>query len=110
MAEINEALVELRAALLSSNPAHVEDWALHRAIVKATANPAFVTSFDHLHAGVDAILQAGVDISRSRPPEIIQAMLAEHEMVVEAIRAQDSDGAALAMRWHLTQGRKRLMP
>jgi hypothetical protein len=22
---------------------------------------------------------------------------------------QDADGAALAMRWHLTQGRKRLM-
>jgi DNA-binding FadR family transcriptional regulator len=41
---------------------------------------------------------------------VIHAMMREHEMVVEAIRAQDADGAALAMRWHLTQGRKRLMP
>lgn len=110
MAEINEALVEFRKALLSSGPAHNEDWVLHRAIVKATANPAFVASFDHLHDEVDVILQVGVDISRSRPPEIIQAMLNEHEMIVEAIRAHDADGAALAMRWHLTQGRKRLMP
>ena len=53
---------------------------------------------------------AGVDISRSRPPEAIGAMLCEHEMIVDAIHAQDPDGAALAMRWHLSQGRKRLMP
>jgi len=111
MAEINQALADLRAHLLSSEePAHDQDWVLHRAIVKATANPAFLASFDHLHDEVDPILRAGVDISRSRPPEAIQAMMREHELIVEAIRAQDADGAALAMRWHLTQGRKRLMP
>ena len=110
MAEINHALANLRAALLSSEPAHDEDWLLHRSICKATANPAFLASFDHLHGEIDRVLRAGVDISRSRPPEVIHAMMREHEMVVEAIRAQDADGAALAMRWHLTQGRKRLMP
>jgi DNA-binding FadR family transcriptional regulator len=110
MAEINRALADLRTSLLSSDPAHDEDWALHRAIVKATANPAFLASFDLLHDEVDQILRAGVDISRSRPPEAIQTMMREHEIIVEAIRAGDADGAALAMRWHLTQGRKRLMP
>jgi len=110
MVEISRALSNLRNSLLSSAPAHEEDWILHREIVKATANPAFLASFDHLHVEVDRVLRAGVDISRSRPPDVIQAMMHEHEMVVEAIRAQDADGAALAMRWHLTQGRKRLMP
>ena len=110
MAAINQCLSDLRNALMSSAPAHNEDWALHRAIAEATANPAFVASFELLHDEVEHILRAGVDISRSRPPEIIQAMMHEHDMIVEAIRAQDADGAALAMRWHLTQGRKRLMP
>jgi len=110
LADIEQAMSRLRAALLSSGPAHDEDWALHRAIVLGTANPAFVAALDHLHDDVDLILKAGVDISRSRPPEVIGAMLAEHEMIVEAIRTQDADGAALAMRWHLSQGRKRLMP
>ena len=110
MIEINHALSGLRSALLSSSPAHVEDWTLHRAIVKATANPAFLVAFDHLHDEVTSVLKAGVDISRSRPSEAIQTMMSEHEMIVEAIRAQDADGAALAMRWHLTRGRKRLMP
>jgi DNA-binding FadR family transcriptional regulator len=110
MAAIEEALERLRAALLSSAPAHDEDMELHRRIVLATANPAFLPAFDALFADVDRIMRAGVDISRSRPPEVIGAMMREHETIVDAIRAQDSDGAALAMRWHLSEGRKRLMP
>ncbi|MEG3165496.1 FCD domain-containing protein [Sphingomonas sp. PB2P19] len=107
---IERALEALRAALLSNAPAHDEDWRLHRAIVDATANAAFLLVIDQLEDAVMGILRAGVDISRSRPPEAIKAMMDEHDAIVEAIRAQDADGAALAMRWHLSQGRKRLMP
>ena len=107
---IEAALAALRGALLSSAPAHDEDWLLHRAIAEATANAAFLPVFDHLQDAVMRILRAGVDISRSRAPEVIKAMMDEHDAIVEAIRAQDADGAALAMRWHLSQGRKRLMP
>ena len=110
MDAIDDALEGLRAALLSSAPAHEEDWVLHRAIAEATGNTAFVTIFDHLQEEVMRILRAGVEISRSRPPEVIGAMMDEHDAIVDAIRAQDGDGAALAMRWHLSQGRKRLMP
>lgn len=107
---IERAWHALRDALQSSGPAHLEDMALHRAIALATANTAFVATFDHMYEEVERIMRAGVDISRSRPPEAIGAMITEHEMIVEAIRVQDADGAALAMRWHLLQGRKRLMP
>lgn len=107
---IERAWEDLRKALLSNGPAHLEDLALHRAIAEATANPAFVSTFDHMNAEVERIMRAGVDISRSRPPDAIGAMLTEHEMIVDAIRLQDADGAALAMRWHLMLGRRRLMP
>ena len=107
---IERALEALRTALLSNAPAHDEDWVLHRAIAEATANAAFLPVFDHLQDAVMRILRAGVDISRSRPPDVIKAMMEEHDAIVDAIRAQDADGAALAMRWHLSQGRKRLMP
>ena len=110
MDAIEHALEALRTALLSNAPAHDEDWVLHRAIAEATANAAFLPVFDHLQDAVMRILRAGVDISRSRAPEVIKAMMDEHDAIVEAIRAQDADGAALAMRWHLSQGRKRLMP
>jgi len=110
MASIDAGLADLRDALLSSAPAHDEDMELHRRIVVATANPAFLIAFEALSADIDRIMRAGVDISRSRPPEVIGAMMREHETIVAAIRAQDADGAALAMRWHLSEGRKRLMP
>lgn len=110
MGLIEAALEDLRAALLSSAPAHVEDMELHRQIVRATANPAFLVAFEALEADVDKIMRAGVDISRSRPSEVIREMMREHEMIVDAIRAQDGDNAALAMRWHLSCGRKRLIP
>ena len=110
MARIDEALTMLRTALLSSAPAHDEDMELHRRVALSTANPAFVAAFDALFPDVDRIMRAGVDISRSRPPEVIGAMMREHEMIVAAIRAQDAEAAALAIRWHLSEGRKRLMP
>ena len=110
MEEIDAALEGLRRALLSSDPAHTEDWVLHRAIAEATGNSAFVDTLDRLQEDVMLILRAGVDISRSRPPDVIATMMEEHDAIVDAIRAQDADGAALAMRWHLSQGRKRLMP
>lgn len=110
MHEIDDALNKLRTALMSHATAHLEDMELHRRIMQAAANPAFLTAFDALSDKVDRIMQAGVDISRLRPPEVIGAMLREHEAIVAAVRAQDADGAALAMRWHLAEGRKRLMP
>jgi GntR family transcriptional repressor for pyruvate dehydrogenase complex len=110
LAGIEDALEALRRALLSSEPAHDEDWQLHRAIAEATGNSAFLPVFDQLGDEVMRILRAGVEISRSRPPHVIGAMMDEHDAIVDAIRAHDADGAALAMRWHLSQGRKRLMP
>lgn len=107
---IEGALADLRSALMSSAPAHAEDMELHRRIVQATANPAFLIAFEGLAAEIERIMRAGVDISRSRPPEVIGTMMREHEMIVQAIGAHDGDGAALAMRWHLSEGRKRLMP
>jgi DNA-binding FadR family transcriptional regulator len=106
---MDNALVQLRTALLSNAPAHQEDLDLHRRIAEATGNEAFVSAFDSLASDIDRVLRAGVDISRSRPPQVIAAMMSEHEVIVDAIRAQDPDGAALAMRWHLWEGRKRLL-
>ncbi|WP_313433604.1 FadR/GntR family transcriptional regulator [Novosphingobium sp.] len=110
MAHVEEGMEMLRQALLSNAPAHAEDMELHRRIAAATGNPAFLVTFDALWSDVEKIMRAGVDISRSRPPEVIATMLREHEVIVDAIRAQDAEGAALAMRWHLWEGRRRLMP
>jgi GntR family transcriptional regulator, transcriptional repressor for pyruvate dehydrogenase complex len=109
MVSIEEALDKLRTALLSGLPAHAEDMEIHRRILLAAANTGFLCAFNALSNEVDQVMRAGVEISRSRTPEEIQAMIREHETVVDAIRARDADGAALAMHWHLSQGRKRVI-
>ncbi|MEP9400521.1 FadR/GntR family transcriptional regulator [Sphingomonas silueang] len=103
-------LDELRRALRSSQPADGEDMELHRAIMAATGNGSFVEAFNALEPDIGRVMKAGVDISRSRPSHVIDAMIDEHEHIVEAIRHSDPERAALAMRWHLSQGRRRLMP
>lgn len=110
MAEVDNAMRMLREALLSSAPAHDEDRELHRRIAEATGNPAFLHAFDALWPDVEKVMRAGVDISRSRSPEVVAVMLQEHEVIVDSIRAHDPERAALAMRWHLGEGRRRLMP
>ncbi|PTQ09443.1 GntR family transcriptional regulator [Sphingomonas oleivorans] len=109
LATIEAAMAALGAALLSDQPAHDEDWALHRAIMIATQTPAFLLVFDRMAEEIGLIMKAGVLISRARSASDVEAMMTEHEHIVEAIRWRDAEGAALAMRWHLTQGRKRLM-
>lgn len=110
MGALEAAMAALRTALLSSAPAHDEDRELHRTIADATGNLAFQQAFDALWPDVEKIMQAGVDISRSRSAEVVAVMLHEHEVIVDSIRAQDPERAALAMRWHLGEGRRRLMP
>ena len=109
MLTIEAAFKKLKAALLTGAPAHEEDMKFHRSILQATANVTFVRAFDALYAEIDQIMQAGVDISRSRPPDEIQAMIREHEAITDAIRVRDADNAALSMHWHLWEGRNRVI-
>jgi GntR family transcriptional regulator, transcriptional repressor for pyruvate dehydrogenase complex len=109
LSDIEEAYEKLRAALASGVPAHVEDMDFHRRILLATANAAFVWAFNALSDEISHLMHAGVDISRSRSDEFIQKMISEHKAILDAIRVQDGDGAALAMRWHLSEGRKRVI-
>ena len=109
MLAIEAALEKLKAALLTGAPAHTEDMEFHRGILHATANAAFIQAFNALAGEIDEIMQAGVDISRSRPPDEIQAMIHEHEAITDAIRLRDADDAALAVHWHLWSGRNRVI-
>lgn len=109
LSSIEEACENLRTALASGVPAHAEDIDFHRRILLSTANAAFLWAFNAISDEVGQLMHAGVDISRSRSQESIQKMISEHKVVVDAIRAQDGDGAALAMRWHLSEGRKRVI-
>ncbi len=76
----------------------------------AVASDALGVSDRFLGIRACIISTAGHPMATTATPEVIATMLHEHEVIVRAIRAQDAEGAALAMRWHLWEGRRRLMP
>lgn len=109
MRGIEAAFETLKAALLTGASAHVEDLEFHRAILQSTANAAFIHAFNAISGKIDLTMRAGVDGSQPRPSHEIEAMVREHEAITEAIRLRDVDNAALAMHWHLWEGRNRVI-
>ena len=110
MGELESRLSDLITALRSTGNGDEEDMRLHQAIMSATGNQAFVLSFEALSSDIGRVMRAGIHISRVRSEEAVQTMIQEHTAIVEAIRQRDPERAALSMRWHLSQGRMRLMP
>ncbi len=108
LAALAAALSDLTAALAQGASTHRPDLALHRAIALATKNPVFVSAFDHLQELVTDIMRAAEQVT-SHDGELARRMSDEHATIVDAIRARDGDGAAVAMRHHLYEGRRRLM-
>ena len=79
-----------------------ETWddALHRAIAKATGNALLVALFDQLNQVRRAVAWETVVRKSARPPRD-HSSFAEHERIVEAIRARNAVEAHAAMRSHL---------
>lgn len=108
LASMRRAIVDFAAAVEEGRDAVAADFQLHTEIARATQNEHF--------AGLMATLGARI-IPRARldPAGVIdpqrQAYLrrvnAEHESIVDAIAAQDVEGARAAMRTHLANSRER---
>lgn len=84
------------------------DFAFHRAVAEASANPFYVNAVtslkDHISLGMSVTWRLA-----NRRPDFLEAVIDQHLAITEAIRSQDSDAARKAMRSHLKWERSRLM-
>jgi GntR family transcriptional repressor for pyruvate dehydrogenase complex len=95
------ARMELTAAGARDNPAgeqlyHDADVAFHRAVVRAAGNPVLGRMTEPIHRALAVTFGA-----LARPRMRFERGLPEHARILDAIRAQDADGAREAMRAHL---------
>jgi DNA-binding FadR family transcriptional regulator len=97
VAELRLAIARQRAAI-DSVEFLARDMAFHREIAKVSGNPIFP-------AIVEAIFRWASEYYRTmvRAPGAEELTLAEHTRIVDAIAAQDPDGAAQAMHAHLSR-------
>lgn len=108
MAEIRAAETAFDAAIAAGGDAAEADFALHRAIFVATANPHFLRFLEVL--GRHAIPRRAlglVERSEAERRAYLEQVRREHATVAAAIAAGDAAAARDAMRAHLEAARER---
>jgi GntR family transcriptional repressor for pyruvate dehydrogenase complex len=94
---MRQALDRMEAAIESGGEAADADAAFHTAIVRAARNPLLERLWADLSEPIDQTRRASL-ARPGRPPR----SLAAHRAILEAIEAEDEDGAAARMRDHLS--------
>jgi DNA-binding FadR family transcriptional regulator len=82
---------------------------LHRQIAQASRNNVLLGLFDVLNAVRRTVVWGRLRSEGAHPPADHHSF-ADHERIVEAIAERDMGGAAAAMRLHLQQVERRLIP
>ena len=85
------------------------DLAFHMAIARASGNHFYASAMEHLHQAVSGFMSVSLGLTRTSPRERASVVLREHELILEAIRGQDGATARIAMQFHITQARRRMV-
>jgi GntR family uxuAB operon transcriptional repressor len=107
-------LREMRRCLAGGDTAQtygefeVWDLALHRCLMEATHNPLLLRLYTSVELARRGQLWGDLK-RRSDSANRREQYRSQHEAVVDALRARDSDAAAAAMRAHLTAVRSNLL-
>lgn len=84
------------------------DQMLHLSIARATKNPFFQATLESLGQQIGFGMRLSRSLTLLAAPGRQETVQAEHAAVIEAIRRQDADGAAAAMRRHIAAARDRM--
>ena len=106
---IRNAMDAFSKAVEAGQPAQHLDIAFHLAVASATGNELFVRQLEDLTAEVEGLMNVSLGLTRLGSAERRAAVVQEHRQIVEAIEMGDADAAALYMRFHLSQARRRLI-
>ena len=108
IAAMRQSLVQTREAATWRQYENIDNL-LHRQIAQASRNNVLLGLFDVLNAVRRTVVWGRLRADSARPPADHHSF-ADHERIVEAIADRDLAGAASAMRLHLQQVGRRLIP
>lgn len=98
VASLRLSIARHRASMVNLAQFIEQDMAFHREIAGISGNPIFSAIVEALFRWASEYYQSMV-----RAPGAEELTLSEHERIVDAIAARDPEGAAAAMRAHLTR-------
>ena len=105
---IDMAMQELERCLAEGHLGTDQDSDLHDEIARATHNQYHVSVQGSLRSHVIAGMNVTRSLSLRRPIAQLRAVQNEHDLIVDAIRRQDADGAHAAMKAHILNARNRM--
>jgi DNA-binding FadR family transcriptional regulator len=108
IAAMRQSLVQTREAATWRQYENIDNL-LHRQIAQASRNNVLLGLFDVLNAVRRTVVWGRLRSDGARPPADHHSF-ADHERIVSAIADRDLGGAAAAMRLHLQQVGRRLIP
>ncbi|WP_018183792.1 FadR/GntR family transcriptional regulator [Kaistia granuli] len=108
LAEIEARQAAFESALNTGAAGLEEDFAFHHAIAEATGNEVFPAVLDSLKGRIEDWMRSALSMTRVGSDERRRALFAEHRNIVDAISRQQADQAALYMKFHLVEARRRL--
>ncbi|MGH7066724.1 MAG: FadR/GntR family transcriptional regulator [Acetobacteraceae bacterium] len=85
------------------------DVAFHHAIAAASGNEFFLALLGKLEAALTGLITLGLRLTETGVKSRAAHAFDEHALILEAIAAQDPDAAETAMRFHLSQSRRRMI-
>lgn len=106
---IEAAQKRFRLEAESGAPTPGADLAFHMAVAEASGNGFYVDLLQHLHKAIEGFMSVALRLTRTSLGERTSQVLHEHALILEAIKLQDGDAAQLAMQFHITQARRRLV-
>ena len=109
LARIEEAHAAFEREVKSGRFSADADLAFHTAIAEATGNDFFPAVLRGLGESLRGFMSLTLNLTRTGSKQRARIVLEEHTRVLDAIRAQDGEGAALAMQLHIGQARRRLI-
>jgi DNA-binding FadR family transcriptional regulator len=108
IAAMRQSLAQTREAATWRQYENIDNL-LHRQIAQASGNTVLLGLFDVLNAVRRTVVWGRLRADGARPPADHHSF-ADHERIVDAIAERDLAGAAAAMRLHLQQVERRLIP
>ena len=104
-----QALTALEAEIANAETGSETDIQFHNAIAAASRNMLFESTMETLAAHTFAGMHLGRKLSLRRSHKRLRLVQIEHSRIVEAIRAEDAEGARAAMRAHIEAARARVL-
>lgn len=85
------------------------DLAFHDCIAQSSGNDLYPEILQSVNEAVMGFMRLNLNLTRTSSKQRGQAVLGEHTAIVEAIRAGNPEEARVAMQFHLSQARRRLI-